>query len=164
MLPRGGGWWRSTRHVERDDGALGASAMPGRLRRSITEFGSVKSRSPARAGAVAEVGRHDLRDQVGDLRPDAGKRGDRHEQRVEEGRAHVRQLMRRATMRKADRPRHPRYMRRSATRMRMMTGTTRSSEGLDPRRRKLLFRSWHRGMREMDLILGSFRRRQHRRA
>lgn len=37
-----------------------------------------------------------------------------------------------------------------------MTGTTRSSEGLDHRRRKLLFRSWHRGMREMDLILGSF--------
>lgn len=37
-----------------------------------------------------------------------------------------------------------------------MTGTTRSSNGLDARRRKLLFRSWHRGMREMDLILGSF--------
>ena len=37
-----------------------------------------------------------------------------------------------------------------------MTGTTRSSEGLDARRRKLLFRSWHRGMREMDLILGAF--------
>ena len=37
-----------------------------------------------------------------------------------------------------------------------MTGTTRSTEGLDTRRRKLLFRSWHRGMREMDLILGSF--------
>ncbi|TIN08674.1 succinate dehydrogenase assembly factor 2 [Mesorhizobium sp.] len=37
-----------------------------------------------------------------------------------------------------------------------MTGTRRSSEGLDARRRKLLFRSWHRGMREMDLILGSF--------
>jgi antitoxin CptB len=37
-----------------------------------------------------------------------------------------------------------------------MTGMTRSSEGLDQRRRKLLFRSWHRGMREMDLILGSF--------
>ncbi len=33
-----------------------------------------------------------------------------------------------------------------------MTGTTRSSEGLDARRKKLLFRSWHRGMREMDLI------------
>ncbi len=27
---------------------------------------------------------------------------------------------------------------------------------LDPRRRKLLFRSWHRGMREMDYILGQF--------
>jgi antitoxin CptB len=37
-----------------------------------------------------------------------------------------------------------------------MTGIQRSSEGLDARRRKLLFRSWHRGMREMDLILGSF--------
>ena len=37
-----------------------------------------------------------------------------------------------------------------------MTGTTRTGEGLDPRRRKLLFRSWHRGMREMDLILGNF--------
>ncbi len=37
-----------------------------------------------------------------------------------------------------------------------MTGTTRSSEGLDSRRRKLLFRSWHRGMREMDLIMGGF--------
>ena len=37
-----------------------------------------------------------------------------------------------------------------------MTGTTRSSEGLDVRRKRLLFRSWHRGMREMDLILGSF--------
>jgi antitoxin CptB len=37
-----------------------------------------------------------------------------------------------------------------------MTGTTRSSDGLDHRRRKLLFRSWHRGMREMDLIMGRF--------
>jgi len=37
-----------------------------------------------------------------------------------------------------------------------MSGTTRSSEGLDLRRRKLLFRAWHRGMREMDLILGRF--------
>ena len=37
-----------------------------------------------------------------------------------------------------------------------MTGTTRSSEGLNERRRKLLFRSWHRGIREMDLIMGGF--------
>lgn len=37
-----------------------------------------------------------------------------------------------------------------------MTGSTRSSEGLDERRRRLLFRSWHRGIREMDLIMGRF--------
>jgi antitoxin CptB len=37
-----------------------------------------------------------------------------------------------------------------------MTGSTRSSDGLDLCRRKLLFRSWHRGMREMDLIMGRF--------
>lgn len=37
-----------------------------------------------------------------------------------------------------------------------MTGTSRTSDGLDARRRKLLFRSWHRGIREMDLLLGAF--------
>ncbi|MBS7542881.1 succinate dehydrogenase assembly factor 2 [Ancylobacter oerskovii] len=37
-----------------------------------------------------------------------------------------------------------------------MTGTTRSSAGLDPRRRRLLFRAWHRGTREMDLLMGRF--------
>ena len=37
-----------------------------------------------------------------------------------------------------------------------MTGSTRSSEGLDPRRKRLLFRCWHRGTREMDLIVGRF--------
>ncbi len=37
-----------------------------------------------------------------------------------------------------------------------MTGIGRSSEGLDIRRRKLLFRAWHRGLREVDLILGRF--------
>jgi antitoxin CptB len=37
-----------------------------------------------------------------------------------------------------------------------LTGTTRSSEGLDERRRRLLFRAWHRGTREMDLIMGPF--------
>jgi antitoxin CptB len=34
--------------------------------------------------------------------------------------------------------------------------TERSSEGLDVRRRKLLFRAWRRGVREMDLIIGRF--------
>jgi antitoxin CptB len=37
-----------------------------------------------------------------------------------------------------------------------MTGSTKSSSGLDARRRRLLFRSWHRGIREMDLIMGRF--------
>ena len=34
--------------------------------------------------------------------------------------------------------------------------TERSSDGLDERRRRLLFRSWRRGVREMDLIVGRF--------
>jgi antitoxin CptB len=37
-----------------------------------------------------------------------------------------------------------------------MSGTSRSSDGLDERRRRLLFRAWHRGMREVDLITGRF--------
>ena len=37
-----------------------------------------------------------------------------------------------------------------------MTGTMRTSDGLDARRKRLLFRSGHRGMRELDLILGPF--------
>jgi antitoxin CptB len=37
-----------------------------------------------------------------------------------------------------------------------MTGTARSSEGLGARRRRLLFRAWHRGSREVDLIMGRF--------
>ena len=34
--------------------------------------------------------------------------------------------------------------------------TGRSSEGLDERRRRLLFRSWHRGIKEVDLVLGGY--------
>ena len=37
-----------------------------------------------------------------------------------------------------------------------MTGSRRSSADLDPRRRKILFRAWHRGIREMDLLMGQF--------
>jgi len=37
-----------------------------------------------------------------------------------------------------------------------MTGTTVSSADLEPRRRRILFRAWHRGTREMDLLMGSF--------
>lgn len=37
-----------------------------------------------------------------------------------------------------------------------MTGLTRSSADLDERRRRILYRCWHRGIREMDLMLGQF--------
>ena len=37
-----------------------------------------------------------------------------------------------------------------------MTGTARSSDCLDPRRRGALYRACHRGTREMDLLLGRF--------
>ena len=37
-----------------------------------------------------------------------------------------------------------------------MSGLQRSTVDLDPRRKKILFRAWHRGMREMDLIMGRF--------
>ena len=37
-----------------------------------------------------------------------------------------------------------------------MTGTTRSSADIEPRRKRILFRCWHRGIREMDLVLGAF--------
>lgn len=37
-----------------------------------------------------------------------------------------------------------------------MSGSTRTSADLDPRRRRNLFRAWHRGIREMDLIMGRF--------
>jgi antitoxin CptB len=37
-----------------------------------------------------------------------------------------------------------------------MTETSGADDGLAVRRRKLKFRSWHRGMREMDLIMGRF--------
>jgi antitoxin CptB len=37
-----------------------------------------------------------------------------------------------------------------------MSGSQITSAGLDARRRRALFRAWHRGMREMDLIMGRF--------
>lgn len=35
-------------------------------------------------------------------------------------------------------------------------GLSRTSDDLDPRRRKALYHAWHRGTREMDLLLGRF--------
>ncbi|MCX5480073.1 succinate dehydrogenase assembly factor 2 [Kaistia geumhonensis] len=37
-----------------------------------------------------------------------------------------------------------------------MTGAPSPGDGLDVHRRRTRFRAWHRGMREMDLILGRF--------
>jgi antitoxin CptB len=37
-----------------------------------------------------------------------------------------------------------------------MSGSMLSSAGIDERRRKILFRAWRRGMREMDLVMGHF--------
>ena len=37
-----------------------------------------------------------------------------------------------------------------------MPVTSLSSAGLDPRRRRILFRAWRRGVREMDIALGGF--------
>ena len=56
------------------------------------------------------------------------------------------------------RPARPGFWR--CTGLTIMTGTTRSSVGLDERRKRLLFRCWHRGTREMDLILGRFADRE----
>ncbi|MGH2340080.1 succinate dehydrogenase assembly factor 2 [Segnochrobactraceae bacterium EtOH-i3] len=37
-----------------------------------------------------------------------------------------------------------------------MAGPSRTSADLDPRRARILYRAWHRGMKEMDIILGNF--------
>ena len=37
-----------------------------------------------------------------------------------------------------------------------MTGSDQSNDGLDARRRRILSRCWHRGILEMDLIMGRF--------
>jgi antitoxin CptB len=39
---------------------------------------------------------------------------------------------------------------------RTMSGTIRTSDELDARRRRIVYRAWHRGFREMDLIMGRF--------
>lgn len=37
-----------------------------------------------------------------------------------------------------------------------MTGSKVDTSRLDARRRRLVFRAWHRGIREMDLVLGQY--------
>jgi antitoxin CptB len=52
------------------------------------------------------------------------------------------------------------YIRRAVRRLSIfgvaVSGSQISSAALDARRRKILFRSWHRGMRETDLLMGRF--------
>jgi antitoxin CptB len=38
----------------------------------------------------------------------------------------------------------------------MMSGSMLSSAALDERRRRILYRAWRRGLREMDLVMGRF--------
>lgn len=37
-----------------------------------------------------------------------------------------------------------------------VSGLSRTSDDLSPRRRKILYHAWHRGTRELDLLLGRF--------
>lgn len=37
-----------------------------------------------------------------------------------------------------------------------MSGLSRTSDDLSPRRRRILYHAWHRGTRELDLLLGRF--------
>jgi antitoxin CptB len=37
-----------------------------------------------------------------------------------------------------------------------VSGPSISTADLDPRQRRILFRAWHRGMKEMDIIFGQF--------
>lgn len=37
-----------------------------------------------------------------------------------------------------------------------MSGTSLSSANLSPQKKKILIRAWHRGTREMDLLIGHF--------
>lgn len=37
-----------------------------------------------------------------------------------------------------------------------MSGLSRTSVDLSPRRKKILYHAWHRGTRELDLLLGRF--------
>ena len=76
-------------------------------------------------------------EQLGRLRADAGKHRNRRKQLVEDGGTHKRCL----------------YPREGTAKGTPKGRLTSSSE---IRRKRLLFRSWHRGTRESDLILGRF--------
>ena len=75
-------------HIERDDRAFGRK-RDARPVAAVDDGMRQHEQKVARArGAVTKVGRDNLLDQRADLRPDAGKRGDRDKQRIEDGRTH----------------------------------------------------------------------------
>src|SRR5215469_6812678 len=119
------------------------------------------------------------------LRPDPRQRGERRKERIEDGWTHrVRIVSGEARIGKAIRYSlfairpsiypwpgpvrafgvehnsesggRPVFRNHAPEKMRAASVTERSSAGLDERRRRLLFRAWRRGVREMDLIVGRF--------
>src|SRR5215469_2515586 len=90
-------------------------------------------------------------DQAAKLRTDAGKRRHRREKQVQQGRAQLSSVRHSRSPHDATRARH--YIDVRAAPNQTMTNLS------DPRRKRLLFRSWHRGTREADLLLGSFAER-----
>ena len=95
-----------------------------------------------------------LPDQRADLGADAVKRRHRCKQRIKHGRAHRLVMLAGLAKIKADTvalgrymPAHPLIGRFAA----MIEPTD-----LEARRRRAKFRAWHRGMKEMDLLLGGY--------
>jgi hypothetical protein len=75
-------------HVERDDLALrrtGNARTAAAVDDGVRQY---KQKVAGAGGAITEIGDDDLFDQRADLRSDAGKRGDRDKQRIEDGRTH----------------------------------------------------------------------------
>jgi antitoxin CptB len=76
----------------------------------------------------------DAVEELGELRPDAGQHRDRRKQSVEDGGSHAGSL----------------YLPDTSAKSTLLTALSAI------RRKRLLYRSWHRGTRESDLILGRF--------
>ena len=119
-------------HVERDDGACRRErdARAGCGGRS--PCAAARTRGRQRAPGGRQIGRDDLLDQRADLRPDAGKRGDRDKQRIEHGGAHDVSLCRDGRSARLTPPSIHAICAARDVGCGTMTGTTRSSDGLEP--------------------------------
>ena len=110
--------------------------------------------------------REELVEELRDLRPDAGEIGRRGEERVEDRGPHRNlDFVRGAGDPRADRVGNEVYMTHLADaaseprflyELSVCLTRTDPENGLDARRRRIRFRAWHRGMLEMDLIMGRF--------